>query len=102
MIVAIVDGRIVAHADLVTECVNAVTRAGRGPRADQAPFLYRAASPALQAAIERGHSPDSLEILVGPGLAFLAGPESAYLTPADSDIRTIREHVLAKALENTK
>lgn len=90
MIVAI-DGTgcIIAHADTVTECEKATSSLWK-----LGVVRYRVASPALQAAIEEGHPLDSIEVLVGP--------DSACLAPSDEDIRRIREHVIARALENTK
>lgn len=90
MIVAIKDGVIVAAADLASECEDDVLAAR--PWIGEGQVFYRPASPALAKAIEEGTTLDSLDIVVG---------ETADLAP-DEDIRTIRDHVLAKALENTK
>lgn len=82
MIVAIKDGRIVAAADLVSECEDAVLEAR--PWIGEGQVRYRPASPALAKAIEGGAALESLDIVVG---------QTADL--ADHDIRTIRAHVLS-------
>lgn len=87
MIVAIADRKIIAHADLVTECAEKML----GSRLAPGMVRYRVASPALQALIESGASTEGLALVIG---------ETVDL--ADDDIRRIREHVIARALENTK
>lgn len=91
MIVAILNNRVVAHADLVSECYPVAKEIAEQTEMSWT-LIMRPASSALAKAIEEGATLDSLDVVVG---------ETADLTP-DPDIRTIRDHVLAKALENTK
>lgn len=89
MIVAIVDKRIVAHADTVTECQTKVL----SDRPAGYTFVrFRVAPAWLQSLAERGEPLDTFTVVV-------SGDD---VIAEDEDIRRIREHVIAKALENTK
>lgn len=103
MIVAIVDRKIVAHADTVTECAEKVLF---GALDSVGLVRYRPASPALQALIESGASTEGLALVIGETVDLA---ESRYQAAVDrflqrerEDIRRIREHVIARTLENTK